>query len=93
MACGQSTWIERELSDSGNRSSNPIAAFWLTLSKLEQPGSIQAIVLPSGGLTARHRKGVTIERFLATQRPERSVDKTNLCRKTEKHHTAISPLF
>ncbi|KAG5452098.1 hypothetical protein CSKR_107924 [Clonorchis sinensis] len=31
-------------------------------SRLEQPGSIPALVLPSGGMAVRHRKGATAER-------------------------------
>ncbi|KER25170.1 hypothetical protein T265_07331 [Opisthorchis viverrini] len=31
--------------------------------RLGQPGSIPALVLPPGGMAARHRKGVTAERF------------------------------
>ncbi|KER23878.1 hypothetical protein T265_08341 [Opisthorchis viverrini] len=33
---------------------------------LGQPGSTAAPVLPSGGVVARHRKGVTAERFFTT---------------------------
>ncbi|KAG5453153.1 hypothetical protein CSKR_106980 [Clonorchis sinensis] len=33
------------------------------LSRLGQPGSIPALVLPSGGMTVRHRKGATAEQF------------------------------
>ncbi|KER24600.1 hypothetical protein T265_07791 [Opisthorchis viverrini] len=36
----------------------------LLLSRLGQPGSIPALVLPSGGMAARHRKGATAERFI-----------------------------
>ncbi|KAG5452175.1 hypothetical protein CSKR_111495 [Clonorchis sinensis] len=32
-------------------------------SRLGLPGSIPALMLPSGGMAARHRKGVTAERF------------------------------
>ncbi|KER32272.1 LOW QUALITY PROTEIN: hypothetical protein T265_12833 [Opisthorchis viverrini] len=38
--------------------SNPTPATRLPLSKLGQPGSIPALVLPSGGMAAKHRKGV-----------------------------------
>ncbi|KER32121.1 hypothetical protein T265_01743 [Opisthorchis viverrini] len=41
------------------RGSNPTSAPRLPLSRLGQPGSIPALVLPSGSMTARHRKGVT----------------------------------
>ncbi|KER23764.1 hypothetical protein T265_08417 [Opisthorchis viverrini] len=45
------------------RGSNPISATRLPLSRLGQPGSIPALMLPSGGMAARHRKGATAERF------------------------------
>ncbi|KER23037.1 hypothetical protein T265_08983 [Opisthorchis viverrini] len=45
------------------RGSNPTSATRLPLSRLGQPGSIPALVLPSGGMAARHRKGATAERF------------------------------
>ncbi|KAG5447734.1 hypothetical protein CSKR_106767 [Clonorchis sinensis] len=35
-----------------------------TLSRLGQPGSIPALVLPSDGMAARHRKGATAERLI-----------------------------
>ncbi|KAG5449242.1 hypothetical protein CSKR_100666 [Clonorchis sinensis] len=35
----------------------------LPLSRLGQPGNIPTLLLPSGGMAARHRKGVTDERF------------------------------
>ncbi|KAG5441968.1 hypothetical protein CSKR_110773 [Clonorchis sinensis] len=56
-------WLEREFTDRKVRGSNLPSASRLPLSGLEQPGSIPALVLPSDGLTARHRKGVTVERF------------------------------
>ncbi|KER22732.1 hypothetical protein T265_09217 [Opisthorchis viverrini] len=45
------------------RGSNPTSATRLPLSRLGQPGSIPALVLPSGGMAARHRKGCYSERF------------------------------
>ncbi|KER22615.1 hypothetical protein T265_09321 [Opisthorchis viverrini] len=47
------------------RGSNPTSATRLPLSRLGQPGSILALVLPSGGMAVRHRKGATAERFLS----------------------------
>ncbi|KAG5454558.1 THO complex subunit 3 [Clonorchis sinensis] len=41
------------------RGSNPTFASQLPLSSLGQPGSISALMLPSGGMAARHRKGVS----------------------------------
>ncbi|KER23522.1 LOW QUALITY PROTEIN: hypothetical protein T265_14625 [Opisthorchis viverrini] len=57
-------WLEREFTDRKVRGSNPAFATRLPLSRLRQPGSIPALVLPSGGMAARHRKGATAERFL-----------------------------
>ncbi|KER28928.1 LOW QUALITY PROTEIN: hypothetical protein T265_13474, partial [Opisthorchis viverrini] len=58
-------WLEREFTDRKVRGSNPTSATRLPLSRLGQPGSIPALVLPSGGMAARHRKGATAERFLS----------------------------
>ncbi|GAA54736.1 wiskott-Aldrich syndrome protein family member 1 [Clonorchis sinensis] len=54
--------VEREFSDREVRSSNPTSASRLPLSGLGQPGSIPALVLPSGGMAVRHRKNATDER-------------------------------
>ncbi|KAG5449914.1 hypothetical protein CSKR_103649 [Clonorchis sinensis] len=54
--------LERERTDRKVRGSNPSSASRLLLSRLGQPGSIPALVLPSGGMAARHRKGATGER-------------------------------
>ncbi|KER26416.1 hypothetical protein T265_06333 [Opisthorchis viverrini] len=43
------------------RGSNPTSAIRLTLSRLGRPGSIPALVLPSGGMAVRHWKGATAE--------------------------------
>ncbi|KAG5443088.1 hypothetical protein CSKR_113848 [Clonorchis sinensis] len=53
--------LERECTDRKVRGSNPASR--LPLSRLGQPGSIPALVLPSGGMAARHRKGATAERL------------------------------
>ncbi|KAG5444602.1 hypothetical protein CSKR_100705 [Clonorchis sinensis] len=45
------------------RGSNPTSASRLPLSRLGQPGSIPALVSPSGGVAVRHRKCATAERF------------------------------
>ncbi|KER30218.1 hypothetical protein T265_03280 [Opisthorchis viverrini] len=58
-------WLEREFTDRKVRGSNPTSATRLPLSRLGQPGSIPALVLPSGGMAARHREGATAERFLS----------------------------
>ncbi|KER20419.1 hypothetical protein T265_11021 [Opisthorchis viverrini] len=58
-------WLEREFTDRKVRGSNPTSATQLPLPRLGQPGSISALVLPSGGMAARHRKGATAERFLS----------------------------
>ncbi|KAG5452037.1 hypothetical protein CSKR_110645 [Clonorchis sinensis] len=49
-------WLEREFTDRKFRGSNPTSASRLSLSRLGQPGSIPALVLPWGGMAARHRK-------------------------------------
>ncbi|KAG5447292.1 hypothetical protein CSKR_106179 [Clonorchis sinensis] len=46
------------------RGSKPTSASRLPLSRLGQPGNIPALVLPWGGMAARHRKGVTAEQLL-----------------------------
>ncbi|KAG5454358.1 hypothetical protein CSKR_113904 [Clonorchis sinensis] len=56
-------WLGREFTDRKVRGSNPTSASQLPLSTIGQPGSIQALVLPSGGIAARHRKGVAAERL------------------------------
>ncbi|KAG5443926.1 hypothetical protein CSKR_100824 [Clonorchis sinensis] len=62
-----SKWLEREFTDRKVRNSNPNSASRLPLSRLGQPGSSSALVLPSGGMAVRHRKGATAERY---QKPE-----------------------
>ncbi|KAG5441054.1 hypothetical protein CSKR_101287 [Clonorchis sinensis] len=57
-------WLERESTDRKVRGSNPTSASRLPLSRLGQPDSIPALVLPSGGIALRHRKGATAERVL-----------------------------
>ncbi|KAG5450408.1 hypothetical protein CSKR_201189, partial [Clonorchis sinensis] len=50
------------------RGSNPSSAFRLPLTRLEQRGSIPTLLLPSGGVTARHRKGVSAEQLSLSYR-------------------------
>ncbi|KAG5443258.1 hypothetical protein CSKR_111046 [Clonorchis sinensis] len=50
-------WLEREFTARKVRGSNPTSASRLLLSRLEQPGSIPALVLSSGGMVVRRRKG------------------------------------
>ncbi|KER22034.1 hypothetical protein T265_14954, partial [Opisthorchis viverrini] len=57
-------WLEREFSDLKIRSSNPTSTSRLPLSRLGQPGSTPALVLTSGSMATRHRKGATAERYL-----------------------------
>ncbi|KAG5447131.1 hypothetical protein CSKR_110892 [Clonorchis sinensis] len=57
-------WLEREFTNGKVRGSNPTSAYRLPLSWLGQLGSIRALVLPSGGMAVRHRKGATAEPFL-----------------------------
>ncbi|KAG5447651.1 hypothetical protein CSKR_107817 [Clonorchis sinensis] len=51
-------WLIREITD---RSLNPSPAARLFLSSLEQPGNLLALLLPSGGMAARHKKNVKAE--------------------------------
>ncbi|KAG5444718.1 hypothetical protein CSKR_112903 [Clonorchis sinensis] len=54
------------LSDRTDRkihSSNSTSASCLPLSSLGQPGSTPALLLPSGGMAVRHRKGAAAEQF------------------------------
>ncbi|KAG5454567.1 hypothetical protein CSKR_105468 [Clonorchis sinensis] len=46
--------LEREFTDRKVRGSNPTSASRLPLSRLGQPGSTVALVLPSGGMAAGH---------------------------------------
>ncbi|KER25299.1 hypothetical protein T265_07234 [Opisthorchis viverrini] len=57
-------WLEREFTDRKVRGSNPTSATRLLLSRLGRHGSIPALVPPSCGMAARHRKGATTERLL-----------------------------
>ncbi|KAG5441825.1 hypothetical protein CSKR_100691 [Clonorchis sinensis] len=60
--------VQRELTDRKIRGSNLTSASRLLMSRLGQPGSSPALVLPSGGMAGRHRKGVTAEQFLVLYR-------------------------
>ncbi|KAG5449823.1 hypothetical protein CSKR_109099 [Clonorchis sinensis] len=57
-------WLDRKCTDRKVRGSNPASATRLPLSRLGQPGSIPALVLPSKSMAARHRKSVTAGRFI-----------------------------
>ncbi|KAG5446023.1 hypothetical protein CSKR_103905 [Clonorchis sinensis] len=54
-------WLERGFTDRKVRASNPTSASPLSMSKLVQPSSIPALVLLSGGMAIRHRKGTSAE--------------------------------
>ncbi|KAG5451502.1 hypothetical protein CSKR_112089 [Clonorchis sinensis] len=56
-------WLERELTNRKLRSSNPTSASRFLLSRIGQLGSIPALMLPSGGMIARHREDVIAERY------------------------------
>ncbi|KAG5441664.1 hypothetical protein CSKR_103199 [Clonorchis sinensis] len=56
-------WLEREFTDRKVRGSIPTSASRLLLSRLEQIGSIPALVLQTGGMGVRHRKGARAERM------------------------------
>ncbi|KAG5441954.1 hypothetical protein CSKR_107986 [Clonorchis sinensis] len=57
-------WSEHEFTDRKVCGSNPTSVYRLLLSALGQHSSIPSLVLPSGGMAARHRKGVTSERLV-----------------------------
>ncbi|KAG5442752.1 hypothetical protein CSKR_104249 [Clonorchis sinensis] len=56
-------WLEPEFTDRKGRGSNRTSASRLPPSRLGQLDSIPALVQPSGGMAARHRKGATAERL------------------------------
>ncbi|KAG5442652.1 hypothetical protein CSKR_109496 [Clonorchis sinensis] len=62
--------------------SNPFSASRLPLSRLGHPNSIPTLVLPSGDMTAKHRKGVTAERLSHTVYPTRDPVVSHRCLKT-----------
>ncbi|KER32750.1 hypothetical protein T265_01236 [Opisthorchis viverrini] len=55
-------WLLRRFTNRKVRGSNPTSNSRLPLFGLGKPGSISALMLPSGGMAARHWKGVTAER-------------------------------
>ncbi|KER25284.1 hypothetical protein T265_07225 [Opisthorchis viverrini] len=58
-------WLGRKFTDRKVRGSNSTSASRLPLSRLGQPDSTPAPVLPSGGMAVKHRKGATAERFFS----------------------------
>ncbi|KAG5453887.1 hypothetical protein CSKR_108586 [Clonorchis sinensis] len=56
-------WLERDFTDRKVRVSNPTSSSRLLTSRLGQPGSIPALVLPPDGMAVRHGKDVTAERL------------------------------
>ncbi|KAG5453155.1 hypothetical protein CSKR_106982 [Clonorchis sinensis] len=57
---------EREFTDRKVHGSNPTSASRFPLSRLGKPGSSPALVLPSGGITVRHRKDARVERLFSS---------------------------
>ncbi|KAG5443492.1 hypothetical protein CSKR_101050 [Clonorchis sinensis] len=57
-------WLEREFIDRKVRGSNPTSASRLPLSRLRQPGSIPALVLPSGVMAIGGRFGSSTSLWL-----------------------------
>ncbi|KAG5454380.1 hypothetical protein CSKR_107238 [Clonorchis sinensis] len=55
-------WLERKSTDRKARGSSPTSASRLLPSRLGRLNSIPALVLPSGGMVVRHRKGARAER-------------------------------
>ncbi|KAG5453448.1 TAR DNA-binding protein 43 [Clonorchis sinensis] len=56
-------WLKWSERDRKVRGSNPTSASRLPLSRLGQPGSIPALVFPSGGKATKRQKDATAERF------------------------------
>ncbi|KAG5450690.1 hypothetical protein CSKR_102937 [Clonorchis sinensis] len=56
--------LDREITDRKVRGSNATSVSRLPLTRLGQPGSIPALVLPPGGMAIRHQKGATSERLI-----------------------------
>ncbi|KAG5453127.1 hypothetical protein CSKR_104163, partial [Clonorchis sinensis] len=85
-----------ELSDRNVRSSNPTTTSRMTLSRLEQRSSVSALVLPSGGTAARHRRVVTAERLLLSifrqKRIPNSSEKTETSSGLSKSYPALPPV-
>ncbi|KAG5442314.1 Tubulin-specific chaperone C [Clonorchis sinensis] len=71
-------WLERELTDRKVRGSNPTSASRIPLSRLGQPGSIPALVQPSGGMAARHRKGILDETVGRIEELQKSLNDASL---------------
>ncbi|KER25612.1 LOW QUALITY PROTEIN: hypothetical protein T265_14179, partial [Opisthorchis viverrini] len=84
-------WLDREFTDRKVRGSNPTSASQLPLSRLGQPGSIPALVLPSGGMAARHRKGATAERFKGSTRAEILPGCSSLDRRSREAEVGFYP--
>ncbi|KAG5441528.1 hypothetical protein CSKR_109759 [Clonorchis sinensis] len=75
-------WLEREFTDRKVRGPNLTSASRLPLSGLEQPDNIPALVLPSGGMLARHRKGVTAEQLTFQSEIHSSANKFGFARES-----------
>ncbi|KER33032.1 hypothetical protein T265_00943 [Opisthorchis viverrini] len=84
-------WLEREFTNRKVRGSNPTSATRLPLSRLGQPGSIPALLLPSGGMAARHRKGATAERFLSFFRTYGTPHKSKKASGTKNQNVGAQP--
>ncbi|KER23452.1 hypothetical protein T265_08671 [Opisthorchis viverrini] len=68
------------------RGSNPTFASRLPLSKLGRPGSIPALLLPSGGMAVRHRKVATTEQLQFSISMAKHVLHSNLSGHTGYQH-------
>ncbi|KER27701.1 hypothetical protein T265_05327 [Opisthorchis viverrini] len=54
LGAGWLKWLERQFTDRKVHDSNPTSNSRLPLSRLGQPGSVPALVLPSGSMAAWH---------------------------------------
>ncbi|KAG5442644.1 hypothetical protein CSKR_109486 [Clonorchis sinensis] len=71
-------WFEHEFTDQKIGGSKPTSASRIPLSRLGQLGNIPALMLPSGGMAVRHRKGATAERYDTSSVPKNKVGNLEL---------------
>ncbi|KAG5452092.1 hypothetical protein CSKR_107931 [Clonorchis sinensis] len=64
MTGGVDQCLERDFPDRKIRGSDPTSASRIPLSRLGQPGSILALVLPSGCMAARHKRALQLNFFM-----------------------------
>ncbi|KER29249.1 hypothetical protein T265_04095 [Opisthorchis viverrini] len=90
--------LEREFTDHKFCGSNPTSTSRLPFSRLWQPGDIPAPVLPSGGMTARHRKGVSAGfkpsfNILTRHKPSYELPHSTRSDGEDESHTVVAALL